>query len=328
MTARRLTMLGAYAGLVVLLGWALEGWSAKSPPMPCPAGRFLVDPGNGQLVQGASPGSVDSVTVDGQSRVSIGSGCLAVVGHVMAKRHFTKLTVNWPSCGSAGSGHLKAKITSPDCGVMTGRFKTKGGKVKPFTARRSTCGDGIVDEPGGEQCEPAVGGCPGDTQCTAVCTCESPPTTTVTTSTIGTATTLETTTTTVTSSTTTTTTGYTCGAASSPACNGTCPDGRRCRPVLRLGGCTCAEIIALTTTTTSITTTTIYTCSLGFSQYGGQCGGSCPPGYTCWDGDAFCFCVHFGGCTPSTDADGNITCGGSCDFGICDMSTGACACEY
>ncbi len=290
MTAERLTTLGACAGLALLFGSALEGWSKKAPATPCAAGRFLVDPANGPLVQGASTGSVDSVTLDGQGRISVGSGCLAVAGRITAKRHFTKLKAKWPSCGSALAAHLKAKIVSPDCGVMTGRFKTKGGKPKRFTARRSRCGDGIIDEPGGEQCEPGVGGCAGGIACTAACTCESPPTTTVAssvTTTIATTTTLETTTTTVTSS-TTTTVGYTCGAdrrlcsgtcpggqicvsagtfpfscecrptcgTSAPTCDGICPSGMTCRLIPRLEACECTAIIVPTTIETTTTTET------------------------------------------------------------------------
>ena len=304
MIARRLTVLGASVGLVMLFGWAVEGWSKKAPATACPAGRFLVDAGNGQLVQGVSTGSVDSVTLDAQGRISIGSGCLAVAGRITAKSHFTKLTANWPSCGGASASRLKAKIVSPDCGVMTGRFKSKGGKAKPFTARRSRCGDGIVDEPSGEQCEPGGGGCSSGIACTAACTCESPSTT------------LAPPTTTVTSSTATTLV-YTCGGfghscggtcpdgqtcvsgagfpascecrptcgASAPACNGVCPDGQACRLLPKFGACDCSAIIIVTTTsqtttTTTETTTTTILCDQ-LSGFPPTCGGSCPPHFGC-----------------------------------------------
>ena len=110
MIAARLTVLGACVGLAMLFGGALEGWPKKVPATPCPPGRFLVDPGNGPLVQGSSTPSVDSVTVDAQSRIAVGSGCLAVVGRITAKRRFTKVNAKWPSCGTAGAGKLKAKI--------------------------------------------------------------------------------------------------------------------------------------------------------------------------------------------------------------------------
>lgn len=317
MIGRRLTALGACAGLVLLFGWALQGWSKKAPATPCPAGRFLVDAGNSPLVQGASTGEVDSVTIDGQGRIAVGSGCPAVAGRIRAKRHFTKLTTKWPSCGSAGAGRLNAKIGSPECDVMAGRFKTKGEKAKPFTARLSTCGDGMVDGPNGEQCEPAVGGCASGVTCTAACTCESPlggptttlapPTTTVTSST-ATTTLAPPSTTTVTTS-TTTTTGYTCGGlgrrcagtcpdgqtcvsagtfpfececqatcgASAPACNGVCGLGETCQPFPREGACRC-----VTTTTTTIP-----------CQEASQpaCGGSCPPGQNCTFNNITCVCV-------------------------------------
>jgi len=337
MIAARLTVLGASAGLVVFFGWALEGWPRKAPATPCPPGRFLVDPGNGRLVQGSSTPSVDSVTVDGQGRISIGSGCLAVVGRITPKSHFTKLTAKWPSCGNAGTGKLKAKIVSPDCGVMTGRFKTRGAKPKAFTARRSTCGDGIVDEPGGEQCEPTTGGCPGGAACTAACTCESS----------------ETTTTTVTAtSSTTTTVGYTCSGllghrcggtcpdgqtcaygagfppicgcqptcgASAPACNGICPSGEACRPLLRLDSCACSPIIVTTTTlettttiqTTTTTVTTTSTLPCGLRGFPPTCGGSCPPDFICTlvsDLLHPCQCLP----PPPCGLRNDLTCGGAC----------------
>src|SRR5262245_19448414 len=120
MIAVRLTVVGACAALAMLFGWALEEWPKKVPATPCPPGRFLVGPGNGPLVQGSSTGSVDSVTVDAQGRIAVGSGCLAVGGHITAKSRFTKLKAKWPSCGGAGAGQLKSKIASPDCGVMVG----------------------------------------------------------------------------------------------------------------------------------------------------------------------------------------------------------------
>ncbi len=290
MIAQQLTAFGASAGLAILFGWALEGWSEKAPPTPCPTGRFLVDPGNGQLVEGASTGSIDSITVDEQGRIAIGSGCLAVAGRITAKRHFTKVTAKWKACGHAGASHLKAKIGSPDCGVMKGSFKSKGGKAKPFTVRRSTCGDGVVDGAGGEQCERGMDGCAAGIACTAACTCESPTTTLVppttssiitmttstttvtasSTTTIGTTTTIATPTTSV-----TTTTARPCGPLPYPfACAGACPVGLFCNGRLEVFTnqwvCECQP---------DLTTTTSEPPACGASTP--TCYGTCASGQVC-----------------------------------------------
>jgi hypothetical protein len=362
MIAKRLTTLGACAGLVILFGWALEGWSKKAPPTPCPAGRFLVDPGSGQLVQGASTGSVDSVTLDAQGRISIGSGCLAVTGRITAKSHFTKLTATWASCGSALAARLKAKIVSPDCGVMTGRFKTKGGKPKPFTARRSTCGDGIVDGPGGEQCEPGVGGCASGIACTAACACESPPTTLApptTTVTSSTTTTLETTTTTVTSSTATTTVETTTTTVTSSITTTTLETTTTtvtssttttlAPPTTTVTSSTAtttletttttetsstATTLETTTTTETSTTTTLETTTCGASAP--TCNGTCASGQVCHlvPRLELCVCMTVGTTTttmmPCQAIGGSQfhwICGGACPPGqYCGDYTIACGC--
>jgi hypothetical protein len=66
---------------------------------------------------------------------------------------------------------VKGKITE-GCAKLTGRLKAPKAKPKrrPFVARRSACGDGIVDPAIGENCDgDAAGVCTAG--CTAECTC-------------------------------------------------------------------------------------------------------------------------------------------------------------
>jgi hypothetical protein len=96
------------------------------------------------------------------------------------------------TCG--GFKKVLLKVTLPaDCRSATALLKAKKFKPKTFQAAASVCGDGVVDQSTGEQCDGQ--GCSATETCSADCTCQPIPTTT----------TMVSTTTTTTTSTTTTT---------------------------------------------------------------------------------------------------------------------------
>ncbi len=142
---------------------------AKRPkPTPCPGGRFLVE--GEALVAGDSTAPHEPVVIS-STTVSIGDACQPVRGKVAATKRGTTVKAAWQACvGLAGSVHLKATFDAT-CSVLTGTLVARRGtpKRRPFTARRSACGDGIVDPGAGEQCD--GDGCGAASQCDARCQC-------------------------------------------------------------------------------------------------------------------------------------------------------------
>lgn len=174
----------------------------KPAPTPCPAGRFLVDPTKAPLIVGGTTPPIDAVEIDAPAEVVISSGCPTATAHVKATSKFTKMTAKWPACGSLAKVRLSGKIAAPACNVLSGTLKAAKSKPKKFTANRSTCGDGVLDE-ALEDCEPGQEDCPGGVACQA-CACTPPG----------------------------------CGAAERPECAGTCDPGFTCRDIF-LVGCAC-----------------------------------------------------------------------------------------
>jgi RHS repeat-associated protein len=167
--------------LLALVLLQVERSSGRMKPVQCPAGRFLVQPPDAPLIRGTGASEVDAVQVTESHRVSIDSGCPAVGGKVAARRKFTRVKVTWPSCDAFRKLHLRAKVAAPDCDLLRGRLRGKHFRVKTFTARRSICGDAVLDAAGGEECEPGFDACPADLACTEDCRCERPGTGTTTT---------------------------------------------------------------------------------------------------------------------------------------------------
>jgi hypothetical protein len=175
-------MLATRAPLVVALlaATTIPAW-AKLPA--CPGGRYLVM-GPPLVAAGGGAGTLDAVELSGRT-LAIASGCDAVKARVRATRAGTKLSARWPSChGMAGKALLKGTITDA-CRTLAATFTVPSSRtVEPFIAALSLCGDGVWDPDAGEECDGALGPCPG--LCTA-CRCGGVTTTTVvvTTTTMG-----------------------------------------------------------------------------------------------------------------------------------------------
>lgn len=137
---------------------------------PCPSGRFRVT--EGRLLPEAGSDSTEFVVLDGTT-VAVTSGCPAVPATLRAKRNgTTRIAARWPTetpcAGLPATATLKGKITE-SCARLSGRLKAPRAKPKrrPFVARRSTCGDGMLDPESGEACDGAAAGI-----CTIGCTAE------------------------------------------------------------------------------------------------------------------------------------------------------------
>ena len=155
---------------VLALAGASPAVAKKPKRSPCPGGRFLVE--GAALVAGDSAAPHEPVVL-ANAAVSIGDVCPSVTGKLMASKRGTTVKATWRGCvGLAGRVHLKATLDAT-CSVLTGTLAARRGtpKRRPFIARRSVCGDGILDPGAGEQCDSGIG-CGAMTQCDdARCQC-------------------------------------------------------------------------------------------------------------------------------------------------------------
>ena len=164
---------------LTLLVFATLGLSKQPKPQLCPGGRFLVQ---GESLVASDSAAPNEPVVIGGTQVALGDVCQSVSGKLKATKRGTRVGVRWPFCsGLTGPVRLKATI-EPTCSLMIGTLRARKADVKkPFTARRSACGDQVVDRGAGEQCDGGVG-CKAGERCTDACACVPGNTTTTTTS--------------------------------------------------------------------------------------------------------------------------------------------------
>ena len=169
---------GAVLAIVASFVLVRSQAAAKSKFTPCPPGRYVIR--GSQLIVG--PGGnlpVDAIIYTG-TQAGIVSGCAPTTAKVKASKKGTQITVKWPSCANLfGKANMTAAIDTT-CRTMTGKFVAKKAKRKQgFTATLSSCGDGVWDSSGGEECDAGVG-CNG-AACKSDCTCDTSatPTTTI-----------------------------------------------------------------------------------------------------------------------------------------------------
>ncbi len=174
MKATRVTFLLGSVLLLLFVALTHQGVLAKTKYTPCAGGRYIVI--GGQLIIGPGTPTIDTVIFGSQT--AIASGCSPVSVKPRANKAGTKFTVVWPVCTNVvGKAKLTATI-DPTCRTMNGQFRVKKSKVfKKFTAVLSRCGDGIVDQGGGEQCDDQ-NNVSGD-GCSSTCQNESQSTTTL-----------------------------------------------------------------------------------------------------------------------------------------------------
>ena len=171
--------------LLFFVGAAL---SKRPKPQPCPDRRYLVR--GSPVLPGDS--ALEPIVIRGR-QISFGRVCPVTNGKLRTTARGTKVNATWRSCTGL---HGKVKLTAtiePACESMSGTVKGVRSKIHAtFSARHSTCGDGIVDPGAGEECDSGAG-CPPAQRCNAAtCSCSGPvvtPTTTMpgatTTTTIG-----------------------------------------------------------------------------------------------------------------------------------------------
>ncbi|MBU6280702.1 PKD domain-containing protein [bacterium] len=141
----------------------------KPKPTPCAPARWVVS--GTPLVTGAAI-ATDALVL-GTTTASVESGCAPVEIKPRASARGTRVSAKWTNCsGLPGTTRLTASIDAA-CTLVSGKFANGKAKVRrSFTATKSSCGDGVVDTGGGEECDGGAG-CAAGSTCTASCTCES-----------------------------------------------------------------------------------------------------------------------------------------------------------
>lgn len=121
----------------------------------CAPGRFLVQ--DSPIIGSVSTPTEDTIVLEGvQVSLEAGVGtCPAAVAKLKRTKSGLNLRVRWPACpGVTGAVRIRAHLDGT-CAAMKGMVTAgKPRRHKAFVARRSRCGDGIVDVGAGEQCEP------------------------------------------------------------------------------------------------------------------------------------------------------------------------------
>lgn len=154
----------------VAIGPAFFFTPARSRPngqsASCAGGRFVVQ--SGLLVD---PSVQFEAVVFEERRVSIGIACPPVAARLKETKRGMRITAAWRACeGVKGKSRLKA-ILALGCATMEGTFLAPRARIKRlFAARLSSCGDGVIDSPGGETCDQDDGCGPGF-HCTETCSC-------------------------------------------------------------------------------------------------------------------------------------------------------------
>src|SRR5262245_14769615 len=147
--------------VLVLAGFFLAGarvveQARKQRPAPCPPSRYL--PTGGSLLL---PG-IEAVQIG--SVVGLDGLCAPVAPKQLKanRKGVTQVRATWKRCpGLAGKVTLTGTIVD-GCARFKGTVKAKRYKQR-FDALLSTCGDGVLDEGAGEECddgnETAADGC-------------------------------------------------------------------------------------------------------------------------------------------------------------------------
>lgn len=148
-----------------MLGALAAPASGRPAPVPCPEGRFFVPARRSPLIPGDPFGGFDIIFLaDGQA--AIASGCDPVAAELKATRRSTRVRVEWASClGLTGTVRLRGRIDGATCTRLAVTLRAPASRFhRRVVATRSVCGDGIVDGPLGETCDP-----PGAGLCDASC---------------------------------------------------------------------------------------------------------------------------------------------------------------
>src|SRR6185369_16403156 len=151
--------LRSVAAFILVLASVGSSPARTARPAPCEPGRFLVS---------GSPVAGKAGALQLGSAVSLDALCASVAPKKLKinRKGVTAVLAKWSSCdGLTGTVVLHGKILA-GCNAFDGTLKAKKLKTK-IHATRSTCGDGVVDQGGGEVCDD--GNTTGGDGCEADC---------------------------------------------------------------------------------------------------------------------------------------------------------------
>jgi hypothetical protein len=156
--SRRTILLLLLALLIPQLGTAKGGRARE--PVSCLPGRFLLS----SPLPARTGLEAEALELDADGTLTIGD-CTHARADVHAGRRWTRVHAA-ARCERPRKVHLTARIGAPQCtslhGMLHGPFRPV-----PVSAARSSCGDGVLDTGGGEQCDASQAG--GDTPCPDSC---------------------------------------------------------------------------------------------------------------------------------------------------------------
>jgi hypothetical protein len=126
----------------------------------CAPARYLL---SAPLITGQDV-SLEGVITSGEAAIAIDWICEPVAPKQYVRtRSGTRVRAKWTSCeGLRGRVRFAGKIDD-DCTRLRGTLRAKGIRRR-VEARRSVCGDGVLDGAGGEECES-----PGSADCSPAC---------------------------------------------------------------------------------------------------------------------------------------------------------------
>lgn len=166
MRFRHPSVAACLSASLILLATIPAHAATKKPP-PCPDGRYLVTtplPGIG------APDRLTALVL-ARKRATLGEACGGARATITRTKRAVRLTANWKRC-SGVPGKVQLTAVFDGCDRIVGRLRgKKAGLDAKLTARRSRCGDGVLDPDTGETCE-VDADCRAGERCSTACSCE------------------------------------------------------------------------------------------------------------------------------------------------------------
>ena len=157
-----------WMSIALVLLWTAES-AARGKPELCNGSRFLV---TGTLLMSADRSAPTEAIVLQDGDASLGNACPPMRARTKALRGRILMRAIWPACagvaGPVGPIRLRAWIDAR-CVSLHGQLGIRRSVTWSFIARQSTCGDGVFDPGGGEECDQNRG-CDSRSTC-VLCRC-------------------------------------------------------------------------------------------------------------------------------------------------------------
>src|SRR5262249_19681042 len=94
---------------------------SRQPPEACPARRYVVTAGAGQIAAGSDAPVIVALA---ESHVAVAGGCSPTRQRVRTKRKGTKIALRWKACADRSDVRLKATLDT-GCATMLGKVRAR-----------------------------------------------------------------------------------------------------------------------------------------------------------------------------------------------------------